>query len=479
MAQDPDNDAKVQSALLDIATNSDCLSLPDLPTALSQLEKPGSLLCIVFDDSFQTPESYQAHPEINPNKPAVTYISSTVIPLAEPNCMENSFSLELAHEITHQFLYRIGASLQNQVLNSGYKDPDEPYVTSVENEFRRGHDMCLRDTYTDPLGVHTLPSSSVQKCACDANNKVGPLPCNAPGADPNSCGCPDQPDAICCGGRCQDQNDPLNCGSCSNICSTRESCCDKQCVQTNTDAECGGCGISCTGATHCCGASCIDTSNNNDNCGSCGNPCTGGNVCVGGTCQCPSGQTLCNGVCCNGTCSDGLCCPNGFTNCLGRCVDLQTDLGNCGRCGFSCSAGDVGSTRVCSNGACECKSSGDTCYGAFMINGNFVTRGGYSVCWTSSSSGDSCDCGVYHDICPGGASCLADRNGQLSCYCPCGQAPCLTDTVQRQCASGGEVGKCIDVTSDSGNCGGCGRVCPVGSSCANGICLLPDGHQAP
>ncbi|MFO0628144.1 MAG: hypothetical protein U0325_21390 [Polyangiales bacterium] len=61
--------------------------------------------------------------------------------------------------------------------------------------------------------------------------------------------------------------------------------------------------------------------------GVCGNPCAGAGVtCMAGRCACATGQTLCSG----------------------RCVNLQTDITNCGACGTTCNR-----LQRCLMGACR------------------------------------------------------------------------------------------------------------------------------
>ena len=106
--------------------------------------------------------------------------------------------------------------------------------------------------------------------------------------------------------------------------------------------------------------------------GSCDNvSCTGGLVCVSGTCQCPTGASLCGGVCLTGTdiltnpahcgksgcgtacpdtatCASGVCqCPSGRTACGTVCADMAADPKNCGTCGTTCASG------ICTAGVCQ------------------------------------------------------------------------------------------------------------------------------
>lgn len=67
--------------------------------------------------------------------------------------------------------------------------------------------------------------------------------------------------------------------------------------------------------------------------GACGNACAGPTLsgqCVAGDCQCAAGLEKCGA----------------------ECLDLLTDVDNCGACGNACDAGNV-----CDGGVCKCTSS--------------------------------------------------------------------------------------------------------------------------
>ena len=68
-------------------------------------------------------------------------------------------------------------------------------------------------------------------------------------------------------------------------------------------------------------------STNNSHCGACNRACALGMTCIAGNCAavCPTGQTMCSGVCRN----------------------LQTDNASCGGCGTSCPAGHACAAGVC------------------------------------------------------------------------------------------------------------------------------------
>ena len=81
-----------------------------------------------------------------------------------------------------------------------------------------------------------------------------------------------------------------------------------------------------TGQTMC-GGVCVDTRTDGVNCGACGTTCPAMSTCTSSVCRCTvSGMTLCGNV----------------------CVNLQTNMSNCGRCGGVCSsAGNVCAAGVC------------------------------------------------------------------------------------------------------------------------------------
>lgn len=117
-----------------------------------------------------------------------------------------------------------------------------------------------------------------------------------------------------------------------------------------------------------CGGVCVDLNSSVNHCGSCGNTCPPGNVCIGGICSCPAGFVNCGGVCvdlntdanhcgaCGHTCPPGkfcvggICstCPNGSVDCNGTCIDLNTDANHCGACGNACPTG-----YFCDGGSCK------------------------------------------------------------------------------------------------------------------------------
>lgn len=134
-----------------------------------------------------------------------------------------------------------------------------------------------------------------------------------------------------------------------------------------------------------CGGVCVDLNSNSNHCGSCGNTCPPGKICIGGACSCPPGFVNCAGNCVNlntdgnncGACGQtcppgkvcvgGICstCPNGFVDCGGICVDINTNTTNCGSCGNTCPAG-----YICVGGICTYNTT--TSISALNNNSNAV-----------------------------------------------------------------------------------------------------------
>lgn len=94
------------------------------------------------------------------------------------------------------------------------------------------------------------------------------------------------------------------------------------------------------------------------------------------------------------------CVYMGLTSCFGSCVDIETDLNNCGGCGVVC-----GSSDGCFGGTCVAPPPSSPC------GAGLTTCGGECV----SISRHAGHCGACFNSCPLGASCrrgVCCANGQ-------------------------------------------------------------------
>jgi hypothetical protein len=257
--------------------------------------------------------------------------------------------------------------------------------------------------------------------------------------------------AECCAGKCTDvTKDPANCATCGNkcagvcclttanpkgeCCAAGQICCTNftgftVCCTPGKNCDPGNvcnpdfifcssgstvttaatlAGEPCTAGPNCCNGQCIDITTDPNNCGACGNKCASGTTCTAGTCTCPTGQTLCAGVCvstscptnqtfntttCTCQCAPITCasgatqdpktcqcvCPTGQIICNGACVNVASDINNCGSCGHACPSGAVCTSGTCSGG-CGPTDEGATCTYSGGPRDCGVCRSGVCVC---------------------------------------------------------------------------------------------------
>ncbi len=240
----------------------------------------------------------------------------------------------------------------------------------------------------------------------------------------------------------------------------------------------------------CCGSSCVDITQNPADCGSCGNSCSSGvcvnaNVCLppagidAGTCSpaCPTGQTCVGTQCVDTACGNlfdlcqdadagdvGICCPD--TSGDEACTDIANDPANCGSCALTC-APDQG----CANGVCS-GSAGSCGAGTVGMFCDLDAGPTYLCCPGRNCTDvrtDPLNCGGCSEVCPTETYCI-DGN--------CLATSCNTDTQDDPCqlADGGEGGccnsACLDVLNDPLNCGGCMSSCTGNETCAYGVCAF-------
>jgi hypothetical protein len=188
------------------------------------------------------------------------------------------------------------------------------------------------------------------------------------------------------------------------------------------------------GFTYCPGTgACVDLQSDLNNCGACGEICESELVPV----ECRSG------VC------ERANCPVGVTYCgaVDGCRDLSSDPGHCGACQQPCASG------VCSGGVCA---AGGSC-----AEGQTDCGG---VCVDTCCNNQHC--GACGNVCPAGETCF-----EGICGCPSGLC----------CAEGETIcnGTCVATCCDNNNCGACGNVCKGGLTCFEGVCDCPSGNCPP
>ena len=193
---------------------------------------------------------------------------------------------------------------------------------------------------------------------------------------------------------------------------------------------------------------------------------------------------------------DASTCEAGLTDCGGVCVDLQSDMNNCGACGEVCESGLV--PVECRSGVCErancpvgieycgavdgcrdltsdpehCGACQNPCASGICSGGVCATGGGCAEGQTDCGGVcvDTCcnnsHCGACGNVCPPGETCF-----EGICGCPSGLC----------CAEGETIcnGTCVATCCDNNNCGACGNVCTGGLTCFEGKCDCPSGNCPP
>ena len=216
-----------------------------------------------------------------------------------------------------------------------------------------------------------------------------------------------------------------------------------------------------------------------------GEPCAEDQECLSGTCM-PFGQgSVCASACAPGDdCGVGLSCldlgsvgmwclPQGgcVPDCAGRCCGDDGCGGECADvCPSTCSASTCSCDAECTPDAIQPCSAHGSCSGTEQCRADGVWSTCDSPDWSCTEPGlaESCTSGA----CPGTRQCQTD--------CAWGQcqADCAGDTTC--CGADG----CVELATDLGNCGDCGRVCHFPDTevdtCHSGACCFKsarNGHQ--
>lgn len=197
-------------------------------------------------------------------------------------------------------------------------------------------------------------------------------------------------------------------------------------------------------------------------CGFCRNDCVTsrvGNRCVDGSCACADGEPCEGGLtaaCCVGVEDDRVC------------VDLTSDVENCGSCGRRCSPGEEClPTGTDGRGQCVCNALGSACPTDECIQ-CCPDEGCVDVCNDLLNCGDcdvDCSEGNRGDRCVGG-----------ECFCSGAGVACTGSTWCTEITEDtGESCGCADLVNDPNNCQGCGNVCPF-DECEEAACEADGCH---
>ncbi|WP_236520245.1 hypothetical protein [Sandaracinus amylolyticus] len=235
-----------------------------------------------------------------------------------------------------------------------------------------------------------------------------------------------------------------------------------------------------------------------DDCGACGDACSTTEECNAGSCECVPGTTRCDGTCqyldwndehcgacgvsCAGLpgteesyCHTGSCeyaCESGLGDCdLDFENGCETDVAGsdperCGSCGYSC-IGQANAPYGECVGPFECMLECANTYGdcdEYALNG----------CETQVTT-NVAHCGACGRDCRAGDP--ATRWTWTSASCSAGSCAFTCVGTRRNCDGDYWDGCEVDISSNAGNCGGCGISCTgrlntTGGTCSAGTCSI-------
>jgi hypothetical protein len=244
--------------------------------------------------------------------------------------------------------------------------------------------------------------------------------------------------------------------------------CNGKCCPNHAHCHHGKCKCN-TGFTRC-GKKCRNLLTDEKNCGSCGHQCAAGKICRNGHCKavpatcidgiqnegetdvdcggpncagCANGKAcLIDTDCQSGHCVSNVCrqCGEGLTNCGGNCVDIQTDVDNCGGCSQVCFVEH--GIASCVSGTCQVESCDQ----------------GFADCNSNPSDGCETALGTNTDCSGCGAGCTAPQT------CGGGGSPNV-------CGCTPTCPACVNSNVHSNGCGGfCAKTCS--GNCCDNVCTM-------
>ncbi|MCB9633946.1 MAG: hypothetical protein H6721_17645 [Sandaracinus sp.] len=366
-------------------------------------------------------------------------------------------------------------------------NPDHPVLRACRPQpgyVASGGDCADTDPMRNPDAAET----------CNARDDD----CDAAIDERNVCGCPPglgdcNMDEVCETATGSDRN---NCGACGNRCTLGPNarsvrCSDGACTTTSCRIgydDCDG-----DAANGCETNIFADTAN----CGACGE------VCVA------TPGTNVDAMRCDTLDCDIASCNPGFEDCNGDVGDgcerdISSDSFNCGGCGIDCGT-DFGGARIpCSSGACRqpciadetedcdmdpangcetrldqpgsCGACGVSCGGGACVRQSDGSFGCATSCAAGTADcdgnpGNGCETAVSFTACGCGApgvDCTDVLGSAATGFCR-GNATGSAVCERTGCAGVECFGRCIDVSSDPRNCGGCGVDCGP-NACIAGSC---------
>ncbi len=371
---------------------------------------------------------------------------------------------------------------------------------------------CAAGFHCDP--ARRLCVACLRDDHCPAGNTCA-LASNTCAPAPNSCSAnrPCSPDAGTCeldAGQCVECAADADCVNPANpVCDLARHRCMPGC---RDDRDCpapdAGTTVHCNPTSH----QCVECDKNED---------------------CPLG-TICDANKCRPGCAPGRACTAPLVCCGTTCIDLTSDVANCGACDLACLGGWSCCFATCHNPASDvvnCGGCGKVCNLPFAVPACLnracavaSCESGHANC--NQSPADGCevdtgndplncgDCNVRCQLFQSTAKCAAGKCAIDFCAAPYGDcnkmpgdgceadtstsvahcggcgAPCSANHVTATCAAGQCTGACepgwVDcnndkrgdgcekqAASDVNNCGGCGAVCSANHivrACNNGAC---------